>query len=70
VTDLRLQGRLYPDDPGYAAAVAVLVAKAAALGFRVAEPWERASLPPEQLASFSDRQGRLVAPVFVRKEGA
>ena len=36
--------RLYPDDPGYEAARAALLAKAQRLNprFRLAEPWERA----------------------------
>ena len=46
-----MTNRLYPDDPGYEAAMAALVAKAQRLDprFRLAEPWERARLDPSQL---------------------
>ncbi len=58
--------KLYPGDPGYEWARNALIAKAAALGFRLATAEERAYLAPSQLYSFSDADGTMVAPVFVR----
>lgn len=61
--------QIFPDHPHYAAHVAALIAKAATMGYRLAEPWERERLPTDQLYSFSTASGRMCAPVFVRQEG-
>jgi hypothetical protein len=59
--------RLAPGDPGSAAAIAALLAKAQAIDprFRLAESWERERLPSDQLYAFTGNDGCLVAPVFV-----
>jgi hypothetical protein len=61
---------LDPGDPGYAAAIEALLAKAQRIDprFRLATPEERAGLDPSRLYSFSGANGCLCAPVFVREE--
>jgi hypothetical protein len=59
--------KLVPEDAGYDAALAALLAKAQRLNprLRLAEPWERACLDPRDLYSFSDKDGCMIAPIFV-----
>lgn len=63
---------LRPGTPGYAAAIAALLAKAQAINprFRLATPDERAYGDPQHLYSFSGSDGCMVAPIFVLDEAA
>jgi hypothetical protein len=65
-----MAAQLFPGDPGYEAAIAALLAKAQRINprFRLAERWERERLDPAQLYSFTDKDGRWCAPVFVLED--
>jgi hypothetical protein len=62
-----MHASLHPHDPGYAGAVAQLLARAKAINphFRLATAHEKTTGDPGDLYTFSGSDGCMIAPIFV-----